>query len=80
MNLESGINLLETRLVQAKDDFDGDLFIRASDPKPLEEMVREVMRLFRDSKGYNQAKELRHAAEILAAFHLRIAIAQYTEK
>ncbi|KAL3675057.1 hypothetical protein R1sor_025005 [Riccia sorocarpa] len=79
MKIDSQKILMETRLVQAKGDLGGDAVIKAVDPKPLEEMVREVLGLFRDSKGYIHAKDYRYATEIIAAFHIRVAIAQNPE-
>lgn len=51
-----------------------------SDPRPIETMVRDVLRSFRDHPQYMKMGHVRVYHEALACFQLRCAVVQWPDK
>lgn len=62
---------------------DDDQVVKAlpySDPRPIETMVRDVLRSFRDHPQYMKMGHVRVYHEALACFQLRCAVVQWPDK
>lgn len=51
-----------------------------NDPKPMQSMVRDVLRGYREHPFYTKTTHARDYQEAMACFHLRCAVVQWPEK